>query len=48
MILERIKKLPKVELHLHLDGSLSEDFIQRKAKERNIKIDKNLSEKLKI
>jgi adenosine deaminase len=26
---ERIQKLPKVELHLHLDGSLSQHYIQQ-------------------
>ena len=28
----------KVELHLHLDGSLSEDFIRKMAEKRNIEL----------
>lgn len=30
MTTEQLKKLPKIELHCHLDGSLSMDFIQKK------------------
>ena len=32
------KKLPKTEVHLHLDGSLSAEFICKRAKVRNIKL----------
>lgn len=34
--LELIKQLPKTELHLHLDGSLSPEFIEREAKRSGI------------
>ncbi len=30
MTAEEIKALPKVELHCHLDGSLSREFIERR------------------
>ena len=30
---ERLKKLPKIELHCHLDGSLSPEFIRKKLAE---------------
>ena len=30
---ERLKKLPKIELHCHLDGSLSLEFIRKKLAE---------------
>ena len=29
-VLKFIKKMPKVELHLHLDGSLNVDYIKNK------------------
>ena len=34
----RAKSLPKVELHLHLDGSLSPQFIARRALIRGIQL----------
>lgn len=37
-ILDIARLLPKTELHLHLDGSLSEDFILRKSKEHGIDV----------
>ena len=30
MTIEQIQKLPKIELHCHLDGSLSKKFIQKR------------------
>lgn len=30
MIIEELKKLPKVELHCHLDGSLSRQFLEKR------------------
>jgi adenosine deaminase len=30
-IIDRIQSMPKAELHLHLDGSLSEKFIKKRA-----------------
>lgn len=29
-LLEKIKKMPKIELHLHLDGSLNTDYVKEK------------------
>lgn len=29
MTAEELKKLPKVELHCHLDGSLSREFLEQ-------------------
>ena len=34
MTAEEIKALPKVELHCHLDGSLSREFIREGLEER--------------
>ena len=41
-MMERIQNLPKAQLHLHLDGSLSEEFIKERAKKRNINFDNDL------
>ena len=30
MMREEMIKLPKIELHCHLDGSLSQEFIERR------------------
>ena len=30
MTLEELKALPKIELHCHLDGSLSREFLERR------------------
>ena len=30
MLREEIIKLPKVELHCHLDGSLSQEFVEKR------------------
>ena len=38
------KQLPKTEVHLHLDGSLSAEFICKRAKIRNIKLGVDKSE----
>lgn len=32
------KAIPKVELHLHLDGSLSPKFIEQRARARGVKL----------
>lgn len=34
-----IKEIPKIELHCHLDGSVSQTYIQSQANEQNIAID---------
>lgn len=53
MTLEEIKKLPKIELHCHLDGSLSPDFFRkrlgREVEEKELQVSEdclNLSEYL--
>lgn len=38
MTTEQLKKIPKIELHCHLDGSLSMEFIQKKIG-RNVSVD---------
>ena len=37
-IIELIKKIPKAELHLHIEGSLEPDLMFKLAKRNNIKI----------
>lgn len=53
MTLDEIKKLPKIELHCHLDGSLSPDFFRKRlgrdVEERELQVSedcRNLSEYL--
>ena len=44
-IIEFIKKVPKAELHLHIEGSLEAEFMFKLAKRNNIKIPfKNIDE----
>jgi len=45
---EFAQKLPKIELHLHLDGSLSPEFIEEEAVKLDIKLPvTNLKENLR-
>ena len=37
-IIELIKKIPKAELHLHIEGSLEPDLMFKLAKRNNIEI----------
>ena len=46
-IKELARLLPKTELHLHLDGSLSSEFIFKRAEARNIKLDVTNPEELR-
>ena len=32
MTIEELKRMPKIELHCHLDGSLSREFIEKRLK----------------
>ena len=34
MTQEELLRLPKVELHCHLDGSLSQEFIEKRLEEK--------------
>ena len=47
MTIEKLKNLPKVELHCHLDGSLSQEFIQtrlgREVQQEELSVSENCS-----
>lgn len=44
--MRNIKNMPKVELHLHIEGTLDTETVLKKAKEQNIKFDSEHLEKL--
>ena len=46
-IIEFIKKSPKAELHLHIEGTLEPDLLFRLAKKNNIKIPFSSTEEIK-
>ena len=46
-IIEFIRKSPKAELHLHIEGTLEPDLLFRLAKKNNIKIPFSSTEEIK-
>ena len=46
-IIELIKKIPKAELHIHIEGSLEPELMFKLAKRNNIKFLTKMLKKLK-